>query len=218
MITQQIFIIPPEIEAGLISGDLVQWGGIVRNLSGQIVKHLKEVMPEAAGQSKAARAGFSRVSWSGLAGSIKEPWVIIPAAVAATVAGGAAVYVAARKYHKAGKVEMPTVVASYNASLRTYLEAVRDGRLTEAIIETLASDLDAVIAYGDEGGTISLDFSAEHAKTLAGIVVDSTQQLVEANDLDLDELQDQVPTNEGHNVVDLRRYLEIQKRIFRDAG
>lgn len=219
MIRQQTFIIPSEIEVGLLNGDLVQWGGIVRNLRGEIVKHLKEVkMPEAAGESAAVRAASSQLSsWSKTAGNLKNPWVIIPAAVAVTAAAGAAVYVAVRKYRENSGPEVPEVVANYNASLKAYLEAVREGRLSEEIIGTLISDLDAVVAYAENAGSISLDFSSKHAETLVGIVVDSTKQLVEANDVDLDALTDPVPAPEGDNVVDLRRYLEIQQRIFKDA-
>lgn len=43
MISQQTFLIPPEIQAGLAVGDLVQYGGIVRNQAGQIVQHLKAI-------------------------------------------------------------------------------------------------------------------------------------------------------------------------------
>lgn len=220
VISQPTFFIPPEIESGLLSGELKLWGGVVRNLSGEIVKHLKEVkVPEAAGESAAVRASSSQVSsWSKFAGSLKNPWVIMPAAVAVTAAAGAAVYVAVKKYREGSTAEVPEVVANYNASLKAYLEAVREGRLDEEIIGKLISDLDAVVAYAEEGGRISLDFSSKHAEALVGIVVDSTKQLVEANDIDLDELQEQVPATEGDNVVDLRRYLEIQQRIFKDAG
>jgi len=220
VISQQTFIIPPEIETGLLSGDLVQWGGIVRNLSGQIVKHLKEVkMPEAAGESAAVRAAASGMtSRMKFVSNFKNPWVIIPATTAVAVAAGAAVYVAVKKYREDSSADVPPVVVSYNSSLKTYLEAVREGRLDENIIGTLISDLDAVMAYADEGGSISLDFSSKHAETLVGIVVDSTKQLVEANELDLDDLRKRVAVVEGDNVVNLRHYLEIQQRIFRDAG
>ncbi|MFB2573462.1 hypothetical protein [Micrococcus sp. IITD107] len=220
MITQQNFIIPPELESGLLSGDLIQWGGVVRDLSGRIVKHLKEAqLPDTAGESLAVRVASSAVkSQSDLAGNLKNPWVIIPAALAGTVVAGAAVYVAVKKYRQASQAEVPECVVSYNSSLRTYLEAVSEGRLDAKIIENLISDLDDVLAYEDEDGTISLNFSSKHAETLVEIVVNSTKQLIEDNDLDLDKLEDEVPASESDNVVDLRRYLEIQQRIFSDAG
>ena len=37
------FIIPPDIQAGIDAGQLVRWGGIVRDLQGRIFTHLKEV-------------------------------------------------------------------------------------------------------------------------------------------------------------------------------
>ena len=68
MITQSTFVIPPEIEAGLRSGDLIQFGGIVRNQLGHIVKHLKEV-PLPAADENALRQ---------IATVVRNPRVLVP--------------------------------------------------------------------------------------------------------------------------------------------
>jgi hypothetical protein len=201
-----MFIIPPEIEAGLRRGDLVQYGGVVRDLSGQIVKHLDEVtLPVGDGK---ATAGFAAI--------LKNPRVLIATVLAGAAAVGGLSFAAARRRKLAS---VPECVERYNSSLAAYLEAVQEGRLEVGIIRHLISDLDAVVAYSNENGSnISLDFSTEQAAILVKIVVDSTRQLAEANSIDLRKLHEEAPASEGGAVVPLRGHLGVQKRIFADAA
>jgi hypothetical protein len=207
VVRQSTFIIPPEIEAGILSGDLVRYGGVVRNLSGQIVKHLDEVELRAGDEKTAA----------GVAALLKKPRVLIPTlAVAAAAVGGGISFASARRRKLA---VVPESVERYNASLRAYLEAVQEGRLDAGIIDLLISDLDAVVAYSERNGSdICLDFSTEQAAILVKLVVDSTKQLAKANSVDLRELHEKAPASDGGAVVDLRRHLETQKKIFADAA
>lgn len=198
MISQQTFLIPPEIQAGLAVGDLIQYGGIVRNQAGQIVKHLKAIDLPVDGD-KAAAAALKL---------LKDPKIVAAAAVIAVAAAGAGVAAAARKRNKT----VPVCVMQYNSALGTYLEAVRTGSLDADIIDRLISGLDAVVAYADEGGSIALDFSTEQAALLVKLVVDSTKQLADDNSLELAEPE------VGDNVVDFRRHLEVQRRIFSGAA
>lgn len=199
MISQQTFFIPPEIQAGLAVGDLIQYGGIVRNQAGQIVKHLKAI--DLPVDSDKAAAAALRL--------LKDPKVIVGAAVVAVAAAAAGAFAARKR-----KGAVPECVADYNASLAAYLEAVREGRLDADIIGRLIVALDSVEAYSDEGGSIALDFSTDQAALLVKLVVDSTKRLAEDNSLDLEVLDE--PT-EGDNVVDFRRHLEAQRRLFEEA-
>lgn len=201
MISQQTFFIPPEIQAGLDVGDLIQYGGIVRNQAGQIVKHLK-VIDLPANSEKAAVAALK---------VLKDPKVVAGAAIVAVAAAGAGALAAARKRKRA----VPDCVAAYNASLAAYLEAVQEGQLDAHIIGNLIAALDAVESYSDEGGSIALDFSTDQAALLVKLVVDSTKQLAEDSSLDVKELDE--PTA-GDNVIDFRRYLEVQRRLFEEAS
>jgi hypothetical protein len=206
VVRQSTFIIPPEIEAGILSRDLVRYGGVVRNLSGQIVKHLDEVELRAGDEKTAA----------GVAALLKKPRVLIPTLAVAAAAVGGISFASARRRKLA---VVPESVERYNASLRAYLEAVQEGRLDAGIIDLLISDLDAVVAYSERNGSdICLDFSTEQAAILVKLVVDSTKQLAEANSVDLRELHEKPPASDGGAVVDLRRHLEMQKKIFADAA
>ncbi|WP_329178594.1 hypothetical protein OG754_31520 [Streptomyces decoyicus] len=202
------FYIPPEIEAGLLGGNLIQYGGVVRNQMGQIVKHLKEVPLPVCNEKAVAR----------VAGMLKNPRFLIPITVVGAVAAGAAAIVATKKRKHTGKCEVPECIQSYNASLAAYVEAVHEGRLEVDIIDRLIADLDAVRAYSGEDGSITLDFSTKHAEMLVNIVVDYTRQLAEANSVDLNELQGVAPASENDVVVDLRRHLEVQRKVFTEAA
>jgi hypothetical protein len=205
VLVQSNFVVPPAIQLGLASGDLIRFGGIVRNRAGEIVVHLKEI-PLLAGDEKAA-AGVA---------ALKNPRVLIPTLVVAAAAVGGALFAAVRRRKLA---VVPECVERYNTSLGAYLEAVQEGRLDAGIIDQLISDLDAVVAYSDENGnSISLDFSTNQAAILVKIVVDSTKQLANENSIDLSEFHEEAPASEGGAVVDLRRHLEVQKQIFADAA
>ncbi|MFK4690732.1 hypothetical protein [Streptomyces pristinaespiralis] len=209
MISQpSYFYIPPEIEAGLLGGDLIKHGGIVRNQMGQIVKHLKEVPLPLSNEKAAAR----------VAGILKNSRVLIPTAVVGTLVAGAVVIVAAKKRRQSRKPQVLECVQSINASLAAYVEAVHEGRLELDIIDRLIADLDSVKAYSGEDGSITLDFSTKHAEMLVNIVVDYTRRLAEANSVNLDELQGVTPASENDAVVDLRRHLEVQRKIFTEAA
>jgi hypothetical protein len=206
VICQVTFFVPPEIEAGLLCGDLIQYGGVVRDRSGEIVTHLKDVQLPAGGKKAAAQ----------VAAMLKNPRVFIPTLVAGAAVVAGTWYAAARRRKLA---VVPECVERYNNSLSAYLEAVQEGRLDADIIDHLISDLDAVVAYSDENGNkISLDFSTKQAAILVEIVVNSTKQLAKANSIDLSDFHEDAPASEGGTVVDLRRRLQVQKKIFMDAA
>lgn len=207
MIIQPTLDIPPDIEAGLKSGSLIRYGGVVRDRMGNIVKHLKEVPSPAKSQGAVGH----------VAASVKRPWIIITATALGAIAVGVTAMIATRKREETGKPEVPECVETYDASLRVYLEAVREGSLDAGIIGQLISDLDAVKAYSDNGN-IAIDFSAGQSETLVNLVVDYTRKLAEENSVELGELQGRASASENDAVVDLRRHLEVQRQIFTGAA
>lgn len=213
MISQPIsFVIPPELETGLRSGDLIQFGGIVRNRLGHIVKHLKPVpVPRASGKALATIARMS-----------KDPRVIIPTVVLGTAAAmaGRAVVKKRREVNEAEALmsDVPVCVLNYNASLAAYVEAVHEGRLELGLIDRLIAALDEVKADSDTDDGITLDFSTRQAGLLVNLVVAYTKQLAEANSVDLDASDGRAPDGEERGAAALRRSLEAQRKIFVDAA
>lgn len=153
------------------------------------------------------------------AASLKNPWVAIGAGVLILVAVGGGVVLAVKSQGKGKdpKPEVPECVKQYNESLMTYLEAIRTGSLDTETIGRLITDLDAVKAYA-EGSETTVAFSAEQLEVLTKVVVEYTTKLTEANEIELDEPEQAAAGAEGNVVVDLRRYLEVQKRIFDEAA
>lgn len=208
VIVQPTFYIPPDIATGLLSGDFIRHGGVVRDTAGRLVTHLKEISaPEKAVEEVAKRADTS----------IKNHWVVLGVGVLTLVAVGGGVVLAVKKRNKDVQPEVPECVQNYNESLRAYLEAIRTGSLDADIIDRLIADLDAVRAYGEEYDT-TVAFSAEQLATLTNAVVEYTSKLAEVNAIELDEPELPTEDSEGGVVVDLRRYLEVQKRIFDEAA
>jgi hypothetical protein len=207
VIIQPTFYISPDIEEGLNSGDLIRYGGVVRDRMGNIVKHLKEIPSPANSQDTVRRA----------AASAKRSRGIITTVTLSAVAIGLIAIVATRKQDETGKPEVPECVENYNRSWRAYLEAVRDGNLDASIIDRLISDLDAVKVYSNNG-SVAVDFSTEHSETLVNLVIDYTGKLAAANSVELNEFQGQVLASENDAVVDLRRHLEVQRQIFTGAA
>ena len=203
MIIQPTLYIPPDIAAGLLSGDFIRYGGVVRDTAGRLVTHLKELSIPKPSEGTAA-AAFS---------ILRKPVVLITTAVVGLVAAGAtaAVVVSGRR-----KRAVPECVKSFNESLRAYLEAVRSKRLDADIISRLIADLDAVKEYS-ETAKISVDFTMDQSETLVQFVADYTRRLAAANDVDLNGPQGQAPAEDGV-VANLRRYLDVQRQIFNDAA
>ena len=207
MITQPSFYIPPDIEAGLLSGDLILFGGIVRNRLGQIVKHLSEISVSDNSKKALERAAVT----------LKSPIAITAVAlVTATLATAAFFVVWQRK--RGGKPAVPECVERYNASLGEYLDAVRAQRLDADIIDRLIFDFDAVRAYSDENGGITLDFKTKQGESLFKLVVDYTRQLAEANPMNSTQLQLAASVSDDDPAVNLRRHLEVQRDIFNAAA
>ena len=196
------FDIPSDLQAGIDSGDLFRFGGVIRDGFGHIVEHLNEAPFVEEGQEAVGRA----------AAKLKNPWLITVVGLSTVAVGGSIVILAMKK-----RMQIKKRIGSYTASLRTYLEAVRDGDMNAGVISQLIFDLDAITEQsGDDG--ITVDFPVEQSEKIVKLVVDYTRRLAEANSVELGVLlqRDRVPENDA--AVDLRRHLEAQRRIFTKAA
>jgi hypothetical protein len=216
VIVQPRLYVPPEILTGLASGELMRIGSVVRNTAGHIVKHLDEV-PNLPVQQETARRAALSLKHLGRLLDLKDPRIIAGAIVISTAAAGGVLYFVTRKQKDPAGSELSQRVKDYTASLTAYVEAVRDGTLDVGIINRLISDLDAVKDQSEDG-RIVLDFSADQAADLVNLIVTYTQELAQANAVDLNELQERLPAPGGASIVDLRRHLEAQRHIFGEAA
>lgn len=206
--TSLLLDIPDELLAGIASGKYFLDGGVVRKSSGELVKLLKHAVPEAADKAIAKRG----------AAALRNPRVV--AVVGATIAVAAAA-AAAKTYidHRKPAVadpKVPTCVENFNASLTVYLEAAREGTLDAEIIERLIIDLDAVKAASDVD-SIPFMLSPEHTETLIRKMAEHTEALADANEVELDGLEQPADNNEA-TIIAIRPYLDAQRELFRRAA
>jgi hypothetical protein len=209
------FGVPPEIAAKLAIGALVRHGGVVRDLEGHIVTHLKETgLPEADELAEKAVAAAKKLT-NKL--DLTDHKLITGAIVVGALTIGGILYFVTRKPKQSARAEVPEWVKEYNAALTTYLRAIQDATLNLGIIERLLSALDILEGQADDGRVV-LDLSKDEAAQLLNLVVKYTDELATANSVDLDKSGGEQADPEGASILDLRRFLEIQKRIFKDAA
>ncbi|MBQ1076788.1 hypothetical protein KBX06_27100 [Micromonospora sp. C31] len=205
--------VPDDIFAGITAGELTRYGGVVRNHAGATLVHLKDGLSSAETQ-RAVSKGAATVR--------KSSKVTAVGLGVAAAAVGVAVLAAATRVKKQGspqgaELEMPICIQRFTVSLRAYLDAARDGRLGEKDVERLVSDLDAVESEFDSG-RIAVDFSIGQWKALVQLVADYTRRLAEANRVETSDLRELAHLPDGDVVLDLRRHLELQKQIFKNAA
>lgn len=204
MIIQPAFEVPPDIYKSLLTGDLVRYGGVVRDTSGRLVTHLKEIpAPERAAENE------TRIAAAGL----KNHWAAAGLATVVAIAAGGGVVLAVRKRKKDAEVNVPKCVQDYEVSLESYLEAIQAGCLDRSNIDRLITDLDAVVAYGQDNDT-TVAFSTDQLAKITKVACEYTIELARANPVELNETQKLSEADDGDVVVDLRQHLETQRRIF----
>ena len=74
-------------------------------------------------------------------------------------------------------------------------------------------DLDSIKDNYD-GGKIRIDFSTEQLDALVNLVFDYTRKLEKVSSVEMSELEEPIPASGDKTMIDLRNYLEAQKRIF----
>lgn len=213
-IIQPNIYLPPAIELGILAGTLVREGSVVRDaVSKQIVKHLQEVPDTGEAVEKVASAAAR------FRGLPRKPVIITTVAVTAVAVTGVVVLQQVKKRAERN-MAMPECVRTFGASWDRYRAAIREKCLDVEIIDQLISDFDAVRQYSEEHGA-TLDFSQGQGQSVVKFVAEYTSKLADANGMDLSELPEQAQSQEpGRNeaVVDLRRNLTVQRKIFSDAA
>ncbi|GIG93298.1 hypothetical protein [Plantactinospora endophytica] len=192
--------VPDDIFAGLETGELTRYGGVVRDAAGTIVKHLQDGLFSENTAEKATGGKGSKI-------------VVASLAVAAVVAIGVAAYkvVTGRKQG----AEAPECVRKFTTSLGTYLDAARAGKLGVDEVELVITDLDAVKAESDSG-RITVDFAIDRWQELTRMVAEHTRKLAAANGIGASDLREL--SNPSNVIVELRCYLEAQRKIYRNAA
>ena len=133
MIQQVAFEVPAEIALGLATGKYVQWGGVVRDGAGHIVRHLKPADVQN-GANKALRIADQAVQ---LARQNKKV-AVAALAVAGVAAVGGGVYAGVTRVRRSKEDALRKKrMADFSSAFSEYLKALGDGELTIEMIDRL---------------------------------------------------------------------------------
>ena len=151
--------VPDDVYVALLNGDLIRRGGVVRDATGQIVVHLKEVglVDEEAGKAAAGKAAAMAKQNKALlrqnqqlaeraaqlARQNKVILIGVGVVAAAAAVGGAIVHVVKGRKEK-GAESLSEVEKSFNAAMKSYLDSLRKGKLNEEALAAVVANVDEV--------------------------------------------------------------------------
>ena len=199
-VIQVAYDVPAEIAQGLLDGSLSRFGSVVRN-DKQIIRHLKEVkLPEA----KPERLSVAEVLANNK-GAVIGTLIVVGGLVITAVA------IAHNK--KKAQSETPACVTNFKAALAAYSKAMRSGTMEYKIIDALISALDE-LKENESKQNITIDFSSNEFAALVDMIMDYTKQLATANSFEMNNLDE----SGEDTIINLRKYLQVQKHIFEQAS
>lgn len=177
--------IPNDIQKGIETGVYKQFGSIIRNNKGQIIKHLKEV-------------DFYKDPSNKLVGNKNVKMGIVGIGV---VALGGIVYFGYRT------VRMNNLTKSLIKRLTQYLITAQKGELTE-------KDIDKFLNFLNKNESmlkkLELDSSLDE---LFSLVKTYTEQFSEANNY-VHNKKTKAKINHKNKITNLKEYLEVQKDVY----
>ncbi len=190
-IIQEAFDIPDDIVIGLASGVYRRLGGVVRwavgDKKGQIVKHLRPIA-----LPKDEQSAISIAQKAMQFGKSHKRLMIGAAVVAGVATAGGGIYAGVTTYRR----------NKFQKAFKKYIDAIRTGTLNIEIIEGLEEALSNVKTVNMKASELSL---------LVGHIREYTIKLAENNNVDMTVEETDTP------IIDLKQYLDMQKRILKAA-
>lgn len=179
--------IPLNIQKGLDSGIYKRNGSIIRNSSGHIVKHLKEVKVGEPAQQV-------------VKGLAKNKYVLVTAISATVLAVGGVGYYAfiSNRYKK--------IVKKLIEKLVHFIQLAQKGEVSEVEVDNFLKFL-----QDNQKELLSLKLDSE-IDELFDLVYNYTIQFAQANGFETDTISEEV---ENNKVINLMDYLNLQKTIYR---
>ena len=210
MIQQVAFEVPTEIAVKLATGEFVQYGGVVRDLSGRIVKHLKPA-DVADGANAAKQVAVKALA---VAKENKKLAVGALAVAGAAAVGGAAYGVISHFKHRRGQKEQITAMDAFNGAFTDYLSALDKGELTVEIIDALEGAMDGL--SGEKGFTVEIE--GDQFMLLVKAVRDYTDRFAKANGMKSEAPILKIFDKRPNDLSGLRDCLATQREILSQAA
>lgn len=211
MIQQVAFDIPKEIALGLASGEYVQYGGVVRDAAGHIVKHLEPV-DVSNDVNKAIQVAAQAIQ---LAKENKKTAIGVLAVAGVAAAGGAVYAGVTHLQHKKEERARKTAMDDFNAAFSEYLKALGNSELTVEKIDELENAISA-LSGSEKGCTIEIE--SEQFKSLVKSVRDYTERLSKANSAKSSNVVFKLFEKKPNDISGLKECLATQREILTQAA
>jgi len=211
MIQQVAFDIPKEIALGLTSGEYVQYGGVVRDAAGHIVKHL-EPADVSNDVNKAIQVAAQAIQ---LAKENKKTAIGVLAVAGVAAAGGAVYAGVTHLQHKKEERARKTAMDDFNAAFSEYLKALGNSELTVEKIDELENAISA-LSGSEKGCTIEIE--SEQFKSLVKSVRDYTERLSKANSAKSSNVVFKLFEKKPNDISGLKECLATQREILTQAA
>lgn len=211
MIQQVTFDVPKEIALGLASGEYIQYGGVVRDAAGHIVKHLEPVNVS----NDANRAMQVAAQAIQLAKENKKTAIGVLAVAGVAAAGGAVYAGVTHLQHKKEERARKTAMDDFNAAFSEYLKALGNSELTVEKIDELENAISA-LSGSEKGCTIEIE--SEQFKSLVKSVRDYTERLSKANSAKSSNVVFKLFEKKPNDISDLKECLATQREILTQAA
>lgn len=210
-IQQVAFDIPKEIALGLASGEYVQYGGVVRDAAGHIVKHLEpaDVSNDA---NKAMQVAAQAIQ---LAKENKKAAIGVLAVAGVAAAGGAVYAGVTHLQHKKEERARKTAMDDFNAAFSEYLKALGNSELTVEKIDELEN---AISAFSGSEKDCTIEIESEQFKSLVKSVRDYTERLSKANSAKSSNVVFKLFEKKPNDISGLKECLATQREILTQAA
>lgn len=211
MIQQVAFDVPKEIALGLASGEYVQYGGVVRDAAGHIVKHLEpaDVSNDA---NKAMQVAAQAIQ---LAKENKKAAIGVLAVAGVAAAGGAVYAGVTHLQHKKEEGARKTAMDDFNAAFSEYLKALGNSELTVEKIDELEN---AISALSGSEKDCTIEIESEQFKSLVKSVRDYTERLSKANSAKSSNVVFKLFEKKPNDISGLKECLATQREILTQAA
>lgn len=211
MIQQVTFDVPKEIALGLASGEYIQYGGVVRDAAGHIVKHL-EPADVSNDVNKAIQVAAQAIQ---LAKENKKTAIGVLAVAGVAAAGGAVYAGVTHLQHKKEERARKTAMDDFNAAFSEYLKALGNSELTVEKIDELENAISA-LSGSEKGCTIEIE--SEQFKSLVKSVRDYTERLSKANSAKSSNVVFKLFEKKPNDISGLKECLATQREILTQAA
>lgn len=205
--------IPDDIQKGIAKGILKMSGSIVRKSgSGEIVRHLKVVNLDKGKDSHV----FNLKKVSEIASSINPKTKLIVGSSVIVVAATTGAYYAVKNFNKNKKTDN-NIINSFNQTLLQYIDAAKNKRLTQKTIKNLEDSLKLVMDKNN-GLDFNVVIDSQKITRLVDSIYQYTRNLAEKNIEEIQEIKRTDQDGTESNIIDLQKYLQVQKKIFEDVA